>query len=613
MTSPVRAPRFALLLGALLPFVVNSAPAQDRVRAATDTVADSLKARSDTLSDTDRLLLEQLKQRVQLRALPLTGVSGLLPGGSRQVFTRDSIDWAPAQTVSDLLALVPGVFVQRGGWLGRPELPGYMGRGAAAIEYSLDGIPYMALGPDSAAVDPSFLALSLLERVEVEHGPGLLRVALFSRRHERQAPRTQIGVMAGDQGIARYLADYERRYPNGFGVGLLADYFSVNAPDGVTGASNALNLWTQVGWVPSAKFGVQAQILAQLLDRDALVASGSDETAGDTISPIVKGNRTDFQLRGSFRQQSDGLGGQVDLFAAQSAWSSDSLHQDVAHFGGTAAWRRPTWSAQLTAWHHSEWTPFDARLSLGWAPKSFVSGSIAQVTQHHAGDRNSSWVEGRVGLLLPFGVSLNGVVRDGQRVQSPSVLTDPEQRFTDIEGTAGISWRRLGLEAGYTRNDDWIPIAFRQFLAIPVLRATPEIEWLTIRGRLTPINWFTIATHYEQPLKGAIPDGQPPKHSYTTATIRSRFLRNFPSGIFGLKVQGVVENWGAGVIGRDSSGVAIPMPGSTYLRGSIQFQIGSFFAYYDRVNLTAVKTGYVPGYPVAGLGSTFGVRWEFSN
>jgi hypothetical protein len=127
------------------------------------------------------------------------------------------------------------------------------------------------------------------------------------------------------------------------------------------------------------------------------------------------------------------------------------------------------------------------------------------------------------------------------------------------------------------------------------------------------VSWFTIATHYEHPLQGALPEGQPPKHSYTTATIRSRFLRNFPSGIFGLKVQAVVENWGAGVSGRDSMGVAVSVPGSTYIRGLIQFQIGPFFAYYDRVNMSGNKTGYVSGYPVSGFGSTFGVRWEFSN
>jgi hypothetical protein len=198
-------------------------------------------------------------------------------------------------------------------------------------------------------------------------------------------------------------------------------------------------------------------------------------------------------------------------------------------------------------------------------------------------------------------------------VESPALTNAPEQRFTDVEGTAGISWRRLGLETGYSRNDGWSPMAFRQLLLVPSVGAMPRTEWLTIRGRLVPLSWFTLETHYEHPLKGALPEGQPPHHAYSTATIRSRFLRNFPSGIFGLKVQAVVESWSPGVIGRDSTGTAIPLPGASFVRGLIQFQIGPFFAYYDRANFRGSKAGYVPGYPVPSLGSTFGVRWEFSN
>ena len=613
MITLVRTRRLLFLLGVLPSLTVGLAYGQDPVRPVTDTIADSLKARPDTLSGTDRLLQEQQKQRVQLQPLPLTGVSELLPTGSRYIFTRDSIDWAPAQTVSDLLALVPGVFVLRGGWLGRPELPNYQGRGAAAVEYLLDGVPYTPVGPDSAAVDPSFFALSLLERVEVERGPGLIRVALFSRRHDRLAPRTRIGIAAGDRGVSRYLGAFERRYPSGLGLGLGADYFGVNAPTGGTGSSNVANIWAQAGWIPSARFGVQAQLFAQVIERGALLSGGNATEPGDTIAPLVKGTRTDLQLRGSWHQHEDGLGARIDLFAARTKWSSDSIHQDIGHLGGTAAWRRPTWSAQLSAWHHTEWTPLDARFSLGWAPVGRLSGSVTAVTQRHVGDRTSRWLEGRMGVRLPFGVSLSGVVRNGHRVERPALATAPEQRFTDYEGTAGVSWRRLGVEAGYTRNDGWSPTPFRQFLLVPSLGAAPRTDWLTIRGRLVPLSWFTLETHYEHPLKGALPDGQPPRHAYTTATIRSRFLRNFPSGIFGLKVQGVVESWSPGVIGRDTSGAAIPLPGASFVRGLIQFQIGPFFAYYDRVNFRASKAGYVPGYPYLGLGSTFGVRWEFSN
>jgi hypothetical protein len=49
------------------------------------------------------------------------------------------------------------------------------------------------------------------------------------------------------------------------------------------------------------------------------------------------------------------------------------------------------------------------------------------------------------------------------------------------------------------------------------------------------------------------------------------------------------------------------------VRGIIQLKIGSFIAYWDRVNFQATRVGHVPGYPVLSLGQSYGVRWEFRN
>ena len=105
----------------------------------------------------------------------------------------------------------------------------------------------------------------------------------------------------------------------------------------------------------------------------------------------------------------------------------------------------------------------------------------------------------------------------------------------------------------------------------------------------------------------------PPHHALTTATINSRFLHNFPSGIFRLKVQGIMESWSPGIAGRDTAGAAIALPGATYFRGVLQLQIGSFIAFWDRANMRASKAGYLPGYRLPSLMSTYGVRWEFAN
>ena len=81
------------------------------------------------------------------------------PALTRIVFTRDSIEWGHAATLGDLLTQVPGVFLWRGGYIGRPEPVNFQARGASSVEYFLDGMPYVAAGIDSVWVDPVLISL----------------------------------------------------------------------------------------------------------------------------------------------------------------------------------------------------------------------------------------------------------------------------------------------------------------------------------------------------------------------------------------------------------------------------------------------------------------------
>jgi hypothetical protein len=133
-----------------------------------------------------------------------------------------------------------------------------------------------------------------------------------------------------------------------------------------------------------------------------------------------------------------------------------------------------------------------------------------------------------------------------------------------------------------------------------------------VNARLAPRQWLILDGWYSTP-QGVRPEGQPPTHSLLNGTIQSRFLPTFKSGIFNLKLQGTVENWSPGILGRDTSGTAVTLKGATQFRGYIGLQIGAFTAYYDRYNLQGTRLPYVPGLPVPRFASTFGVRWEFSN
>ncbi len=88
----------------------------------------------DTVDLTARFLEAKELEAERAAVFPLIDTEGVRSPGSRIVFTRDSIEWADAQTLGDILGQVPGVFVWRGGWIGRPELPNYRARGATSVE-----------------------------------------------------------------------------------------------------------------------------------------------------------------------------------------------------------------------------------------------------------------------------------------------------------------------------------------------------------------------------------------------------------------------------------------------------------------------------------------------
>jgi hypothetical protein len=198
-------------------------------------------------------------------------------------------------------------------------------------------------------------------------------------------------------------------------------------------------------------------------------------------------------------------------------------------------------------------------------------------------------------------------------VAAPAILTDPEQDVRDFQGTLGWNRARLGFQVSYSRTAAFQPFGFADFPTVPQLGLAPQTEWITASVRLAPLQWITLETWYSDPRGAATPDGIPPTHSMSAATIRSKFLRQFPSGIFDLKLRLSMESWGRGTIGRDAVGNPITLPGATFFRSLIQIQLDRFSIYWDRGNLTATKLTYVPGFQIPAYGSDFGVTWEFWN
>jgi hypothetical protein len=570
---------------------------------ATDTLAD-------TVDYTARYLRALEQEEVRVPVMPQLDPTGPRPALSRIVFSRDSIEWMNGATVGDLLSQVPGVYLWRGGFTGRPELVDFQGRGATSAEYDLDGVRYVAAGVDSLAVDPALFSISFLDRVEVERWPGLLRVHLFTRRHDQVAPRSRVAIARGDRDFARYEADLERRFPVGVGFALTADYLDSPTASGTSSGYSNTQVWGQGSFVPSRRFGLQYQLVHSRPKRRAFTVGGT--TASDTIGLGYTGTRTDAQFRLALRARDDGNGAGLDLIYARSAWDGEGIDQQNNQIGGYLSYRAPAFSLGASGFHRTRWTPLDLRATLGLAPVGPLAASVEGVLQHHFGGRSSRYVLVTAGLQPMRGLALTGMARVGDLVAAPSLLADTAQRVRDFSAQLGWERARLGFQLAYERTSAFSPFPFAEFLDIPALAPSADVDWITVSARVAPVQWITLQSWYSDPAKGTV-DGVPPTHSLTTATIRSKFWRTFPSGTFDLKLQLGMEAWGRGTIGRDVGGAPINLRGATFFSTQVTIQLQSFSLYWNRNNISASKLTYVPGFRLPAYGSNFGVRWEFLN
>jgi hypothetical protein len=512
--------------------------------------------------------------------------------------------------VGDLLTQIPGVFLWRGGYIGRPEPVNYQARGATSAEYYLDGVPYVPAGVDSISVDPALFSISFLDRIEVERWPGQIRVHLFTRRHDRRAPRSRIAIASGENDFARYEAELERRFGSGFGFALGGDYLSSPTVSGQSSAYSNTQIWAQGSYIPTQWAGIQYQLLRSAPNRRPFVISSAG--VDDTIGLGYKASRTDAQIRVSLRRDKGELGPRLDLLYARTGWDGAGIKQQNNQIGGYFTYRTPTYSINGSAFHRTRWTPLDLRARAGWSPIGQFSASAELVHLRHFGGRSSDYASVAAGLELVRGLAITGTARVGQLVAAPAILTDTAQDVRDFQAAVGWNRARLGFQVAYARTSDFAPFGYPEFRRVPRLGPVPKTDWITASVRVAPLQWLTLETWFSDP-RNTQPDGVPPTHSISAVTLRSKFLRRFPSGTFDLKLRLAMESWGRGILGRDAIGNPVPLRGATFFRSLIQVQIGTFIIYWDRVNLSDSPRTYVPGFEIPAFASNFGVRWEFLN
>lgn len=594
----------------------DSLPQQPRDtlrRAGIDSIGPD-SASVDSLRGTERFLRLQDRIKVRVPVAPRLGAEGPRPDGSRQVFSRDSLAWTNGESVADLVGQVEGAYVWRGGWLGRAAYGNFRGRGAASVDYLLDGVAYSPGGEDSVAVDAGRLPLSLFDRVEIERLPGLLRVHLFTSRHDRLASSSRIQIGTGTGGLTRFGAAIEQRTRGGFGASFTADYLNTTSASANANAYRNTHLLGVLQYVPTPRAGVEVVLLRNRPVRRPFANASTTADSG------LADRRSDTRARFFLRSRDDGQGLGLDVVASRTRIADTladtlavpQLAQRIDAAGLILGARGAQGFVTAEGWIRSRWTTAEARVRSGLVLGGAVSLSADGVFQRHGGGRESRWAAGRASFRTPLGIVLGGSGRVGRLVAAPSVSTDTAQQITEVEVHAALETPALGLRGSVTRTSAFAPSTYAVFPGVRTIGGVGAITWATGGGRLRPLSWLTLESWGSTPISG-ITVGQPPRHAISTGTIRTKFLRTFPSGVVDLRLQLGVEYRDAFTLGFDGAGAPVTLPTATHLFAQAELHLQSFSVYFQQRNTSNRLIEYVPGFPIPGYANSFGIRWNFIN
>jgi len=562
------------------------------------TRRDTTAAADTTKPDTTAALLP---------TMPAEIAPGPLPKGARYTFTVDSILLSSSRTLSDLLIHIPGVYVARGGWYGQAEIVLYGGRGPASLEIFWDGVPLAPLGRDSVYIDPARIPLAPIERVDVLVLPATLQVYLVTAGQRSTTPRTQVGIVTGQQDIADYRAGYAVRTRSGFGAALLADWTSIGQ-----GSSNSSStpfgtsdIWIKADYVPpGGRLGASFQVSASSWHRKA----------GPSVDSWRQ-ERRDRILRLFIAERDDGLGWRLTGTVATSGVSHDTAVAprtvSIAIVEVSRAW--PTLTLAGTARFGAGGLPQQFEARGGWRPiRPFtIAGAFRQSV--YSANRAGVKAYGTAGLVLPLGLSARAEVAWQQDVQSPFVRADQAHRALDLAGWLRLEHRRYTVEVGRGRRDPFAPLGFAKGIGtVDSLNPTPLTEFIAGRASVNVVPGLTLAGWYFDPVVGG-GDFEPPRHGRVSVAFYSKFWRVFRSGIFALRAEVAMESWSRWGLGGRQGATQRTMAGASFVETDLEMQLAGITLFWSVQNVNIMRSSFVEGLGYPKSVQSYGARWFFTN
>jgi len=584
--------------------------------AARDTGA-AAAPRRDTIPLPDSLSPDSFRPQLP----PLGAPPGPLPRTGRIVFDHDEFWFSGAVTLGELLERVPGVFLVRAGWFGRPEIIQYAGQGASSIEVYWDGFAMDPLGQDSTGLDLSGLNLGLVQRAEVEVLPSVVRVYLYSDEQVVRKPRTETSFATGDASTNSYRIRYLNRWKNGTGLDLGVIFQGSSGVVTSQGRSSDVTLWAKGSWIPTERYGVQYQVVSVSLDRDSVKLT-SDRPLFLTELPSHRAHRTDMFLRGFIATRNDGMGLRLDAIAGGSTYTDTSAALERQEMQGSAivGYRAERWSTELTTRVRDSSTPLELELRGSVSPSALLTVSGYAISRTHLGGRhsNSTDVGAQAELRPVAAIALHGALRLRNAVGAPALLTDTAQKVTDFSAGISLTTRQLDLDVSLARHGVFAPAVPGTFG--PIMPAYPSlaVRTATVSVAWRPRAYVTFSGWYREPLVKGTAELQtsayePPHHSRVWATFRSRLLPVLRRGAFDFTAEVAMEGWSRGVWGADSSGAPRLLKGATILDYRVELRLLNAALFWSIRNARGERYSVLPGLNMPVGNQTYGVRWEFTN
>ena len=541
---------------------------------------------------------------------------GEAPGVERGLWwSRDAIFQSGAQTLAELLEVVPGVTSFRSGFIASPAVSAYLGD-ASRVRVFYDGLEIQSLDPRTGGVlDLLEIPLWSAEEVRVERAAGELRVHLRTWRTRTTTPITRTDVYTGDEESNLYRGFFGRRFRNGLGMQVGAQQYSTSSR-GSSGGGDELSLLARVGWA-RGPWSVDAFVVRGRRAREAQSRTGSNDAA----IPALESRRTDAYVRAGYGDPDGGPWAQ--LIAGSLAFeettpntgapppadpdepvpspdTTRSRAQYVATAGVTIGGLRVSAANRAHV--------FDGRTVMGQSARIALDRPrVALSLFAERAPIDSVLRADLVGRLnLTRAIWLGGSA--GQRWDD-----DERANAADVfayRAEAGVRLGRLDISGGVLARDSVVIAPARVFdaAAEPVAEGAIMGPFIALNGAL----WRDVNVQAHGVMWDNAGPYRPRYQSRVQLYLATRWLSRFPSGNFGFLVSGI-HDYKSTVCFPTAGGACDQTTGIGVISTLVEIRLLSAVLSWKFTNTQLAVYDRVPGFRMPRGTQFYGVRWEFSN